>query len=101
MEIRKETKIVTHRQAQCSCGFCGEQHKSTLAKPVGGFKGREETLGLATSDAVADALCHVMDVLGNLLEYQSMTRSLLLDKKLNFYDKDSGKHTISIIEITQ
>ncbi|MFZ3301611.1 MAG: hypothetical protein WA152_02790 [Microgenomates group bacterium] len=96
----KETSI--YRQAECSCGFCGEKHKSTIAQPNERFVGREQTTHKATDNASGNALEHVFEMMGDAFtDYQVKYTTLSSGRSLLFKDRAGKDHTIQVKTLNQ
>ncbi len=93
---RKGKENVIHRQAQCSCGFCGTNHESTIAEPNRSFQGRDETIGIATNGAAADAMTHMQD-LEVEIKYQQTYSTLSEGGTVTFKDNNSKVHEIRVV----
>lgn len=104
LKNKKDKESVIHKQAQCTCKFCGEKHKSTIAKPNHSFTGREETIGLATDNAVGDALEHIREKLTTddlIPEYQKMYKKLKKGESVSFIDIEGEKHEVRVVALNQ
>src|SRR3990172_7346191 len=98
MEIESHEKDGSvYRHAECTCSFCGKDHESTIAKPKGNFEGREETVGLATDEAVADALGHIQEV-AEVENYQKTYTDLINGLSVSVEGNNSSTHSVSIKE---
>lgn len=94
---RKEKENIIHRQAQCSCGFCGTDHESTIAEPNRSFQGRDETIGIATNGAAADAMSHMQELDVEITNYQQTYTTLSKEGTVTFKDNNSKVHEISVV----
>lgn len=94
---KKDKEASIHRQAQCTCKYCGEKHESTIAEPNQSFVGRSETIGVASDNAVGDALGHIQTMMGDAFtDYQGKYTSLRSGDSVSFSDVKGKPHTIQV-----